>query len=425
MTTALILIALVLCHLLARERFDRPTSALAVLGVGAGSPVFWYAMGSADDSGALRLVLGSAAAYGWVRASRGASRTAGRWWAAAGLVAGAAATLTWIDGPIALAGASPADALWSSRAGLMANSPVVYVGALGLGLLWRIDRALAAIGAALLALTTVAVAAHPHWWMSAHPTAPAFVALTPYVVCGVAAFVEVSARAAAKRPVLAAGALASVLVIWNVTLMKVAQDGVYRLGDPVSFGDVGAAQARALHGWIGHPASAPANVVFALANGTRLGDYDVLAPNRLLAGGETVGRVDIGTGDRAFVREGWHDAEQDGPTSFRWASRSAFVALPLDHAADLVVEVIARPYQPPNRPPQQLTFVVDGVPHGPLTLAPGWHPAVVTVPRAVWRSGVNHLELRFAYDARPSDAGIPDGRALSASIDAITVRIAP
>jgi hypothetical protein len=223
----------------------------------------------------------------------------------------------------------------------------------------------------------------------------------------------------------AAGLLLSVLVLWNVTLMHVAQNGRYHLGEPASFGDVGAAQARAVHGWIGHPPSTPANAVFAIANGVRLGHYDVLAPNRLLAGGDTAGRVDIGTGDGAFVGEGWHAAEQDGGTSFRWATRSAFVDVPLDHADDLVVRVDARPYQPPNRPPQQLTLVVNGGPHGPVTLASGWHPAVVTVPRAAWRSGVNHLELRFAYDARPAEAGIPDGRALSASIDAIAVRVAP
>ena len=294
-------------------------------------------------------------------------------------------------------------------------------------MLWRADRALASIGLALLAVTTVAVAAHPRWWMWAFPAAPAFVALTPYVVCGVAAFVDASARGVARRPVLAVGALASVLVLWNLTLMKTAQDGHYRLGDPVSFGEVGAAQARALHGWIGHPASAPANIAFAVANGVRLGDYDVLAPNRLLAGGERTGVVDIGigSGDGSFLREGWHAAEQDGGRSFRWAARSAFVSVPLDHAADLVVEVVARPYRPQNRPPQQLTLVVDGVPHGPVTLAGGWQAAAFTVPQASWRNGVNRLELRFAYDATPSAVGVADGRFLAASVDAIRLRVAP
>jgi hypothetical protein len=425
MATGLILLGLVCCYLLARERFGRTSSTLAVLGVGAGSPVLWYLMGSLDGSAPIRLALGSIAAYGWVRAARGASPPAVRWWAGAGLVVGAAATLTWLDGPLAMVQASPSDVLWSSRGGLLANSPVVYAGVVGLCLFWRVDRVQAAVGLALLAFTTVAVAAHPHWWSAAWPAAPAFVALTPYVVCGVAALVDASARFAARRPVLAIGSLLSVLVLWNLTLMKMAHDGQYHLGEPASFGDVGAAQARALHGWIGHPPSAPANLAFAIANGVRPGAYDILAPSRLLAGGDSTGAVDIGTDDGPFVGEGWYGAEQDGGTSFRWASRSAFLDVPLDHAADLAVRIDARPYQPPKAPPQQLTLVVNGVPHGPVTLASGWHPALVTVPRANWRSGVNHLELRFAYDARPSDVGIADGRALSASIDAIALRVAP
>jgi hypothetical protein len=315
--------------------------------------------------------------------------------------------------------------LWSSRSGLLATSPAVYLGVLGWMALWRVDRALATAGLVLLAVTAVLVSARAAWWTGAWPSPPAFLALTPYVVCGMAAAIDAAASFAVRRPTAVAGAFLSTLVLWNVTLTKAAHDGALNLGEPASFGDVGAAQARALHGWIGHPASAPANVAFALANGVRPGDYDILAPNRLLAGDETSGRLDIGTGDAAFVGEGWHAAEQDGGTSFRWATRSALVDVPLARPADLVVQVDARPYQPPKAPAQQLTLIVNGVPHGPVTLASGWHPAIVTVPRAAWRSGVNHLELRFAYDARPSDAGIPDGRALSASIDAIALRVSP
>ena len=416
-------VALVLCYLLARERFSRTTCLLAVAGAGLGSPMLWLLFGPPDDAAVVRLVAGALAAWLWVRSARGTSTPSwGR--AAAGVVAGLVATLPWTGGPI-VGGVSVVDAFWSSRGGLLATSPAVYVGVLGWIALWRVDRAIATAGVALLAVTAALVSARVAWWTGAWPSPAAFLALTPYVVCGVAAFVDASARLAARRPVLTASALASVLVVWNVALMKVAQDRQYQLGDPVSFADLGAAQARALHGWIGHPASAPANLAFAIANGVRPGDYDILGPSRLLAGGESTGRLDIGTADGPFVGEGWFGSEQDGGRSFRWASRSAFLEVPLDHAADLVVQIDARPYQPPNAPPQQLTLVVNGVASGPLSLASGWHLAIVAVPRANWRSGVNHLELRFAYAARPADAGIPDGRALSASIDAISVRVAP
>lgn len=425
LTTTLIVAAMVCCYLLARERFSRATSALAVAGVAVGSPVLWYFVGSADDSAPVRLVLGSIAAYGWVRAARGASPRAMRLWAAIGIVAGIAATLTWLDGPLAAAGASPADVLWSSRGGVLANAPAVYLGAIGLFLLWRIDRLVAVVGMTLLAATALLVAAHAHWWSYAWPAAPAFVALTPYVVCGVAAVVDGLARLVARRPALAAGAMLSVLVLWNVTLMQAGHDAVFHLGEPASFGDIGAAQARTLHGWIGHPASAPANLAYALANGVHPSAYDLLAAGRLLGGGADAGEIDIGERDGPFMGDGWHGAERDGGRLFRWATRSALVDAPLDHPADLVVDVVVRPYQPPKAPPQQLTLVVNGAAQPTVTLAAGWHAATVTVPHAAWRSGVNRLELRFAYDAKPSEAGIADGRSLAASVDVIKVRTAP
>jgi hypothetical protein len=425
MATILIAVALVFCYLLARERFSRATSMLAVAGVGVGSPVLWYFVGSADGSAPVRLVLGSIAAYGWVRASRGASPRATRLRAAGGIVAGIAATLTWLDGPLAVAGASLGDVLWSSRGGILANSPVFYLGTIGLILLWRVDRLLAVAGTTLLAATTALVAAHDHWWGWAYPAAPAFMALTPYVVCGVAAAVDASARLTARRPVLVATSLLGSLVLWNIALMAVAHRGEYHLGEPASFGDVGAAQARVLHDWIGHPASAPANLAYALANGVHPSAYDLLASGRLLGGGVDRGEIDIGERDGPFVGEGWHGAERDGGRSFRWATRSAIVEAPLDRPADVIVDVVVRPYQPPKAPPQQLTLIVNGAPQAPVTLAAGWRPATVAVPRAVWRSGVNRLELRFAYDAKPSDAGNGDGRSLAASVDTIQVRVSP
>lgn len=421
----LTLVALALCYLLARERFAAVPAAIATLGVGAGSGALWYATGSDDPLATGRLAVGALVAYGWVRASRGRSPRAHRAWATAGVALGLAAALVRSE-PQALTGTlSVADVLWSSRGGLLATSPAVCLSVIGLGLLFSVDRALAAVAAVLLLLTTLFVAAHAFWWSSAWPAPVAFVALTPYFVCGAAAVVDAVGRVVAHRPVLAASALLAPLVVWNLTLMKAGTDASFHLGEPISFGDVGAVQAQALHRWIGHPPSMPANLAFALANGVHPSAYDLLASNRLLAGGATDGEIDVGERDSAFVGDGWHAAERDGGRSFRWATRSVTVLAPLDYAADLVVEVMARPYQPPSHPPQQLTLVVNGVAQAPVALAAGWHPATFRVPRSAWRSGVNHLELRFAYDARPADAGIPDGRSLASSVDAITVRVAP
>jgi hypothetical protein len=423
--TASAVAALALCYLLARERFGTATAVIAVLGVAAGSPVLWHPFGAPAIGASASLSAGALGAYAWVRASRGA-RPGVTWrWAAAGVAAGVVAMLP-ATGVLAGGGGLPVgDVLWSSRGGWLSTSPAVWLGVIGLVALWRTGRAIAFVGAILMAVTAIAVASRPAWREPAWPSPPAFLALTPYVVCGVAALIDVIARLAARRPVPVVASMLGVLVIWNVTLMKAATDAAFHLGEPVSFGHLGYAQAKALHGWIGHPLSMPANLVHAASNGVAPGAYDLLAPARLLRGDADTGEIDIGEGDGAFVGAGWHGAERDGGRSFRWATRSALVDLPLDHAADLVVEVTVRPYQPPKAPPQRITLAVNGASFGPVTLASGWHPAVVAVPRAAWRSGVNHLELRFAYDAQPSAAGIPDGRALSASVDAIAVRVAP
>jgi hypothetical protein len=426
---ALLAVALLLCYLLARERFDATPSVIATVGIALGSGVAWSVCHSGDSTGPLRVLLGSVVAVGWMRAARGRPERV-RWRAAAaGVVAGGLAGLPWMEPqPLSssfLGTAAVADVWWSSRGGLLATSPAVYAAVVGLCLLLRVDRVLATAALVLLALTTLFVSAHAAWWTTAWPAAPAFLAIVPYLVCGAAALVEAISRGVTRRPVLATGLALAPLLLWNVTLMKAGHDGDFHLGEPASFGDVGAAQARALHDWLGHPLSAPANLGYALANGVHPAAYDLLAARRLLGGGVTAGEIDIGEGDGPFVGEGWHGAERDAGRSFRWATRSATVQAPLDHPEDLVVAIVVRPYQPPHAPLQQLTLVVNGAAQPPVTLAAGWRAAVVSVPRAAWRSGVNHLELRFAYDARPAEAGIADGRSLAASVDGIQVRIAP
>jgi hypothetical protein len=213
------------------------------------------------------------------------------------------------------------------------------------------------------------------------------------------------------------------LVLWNATLVAVARGGSYRIGQPVSFGDVGGAQARVLHDWIGHLPSAPANLVYAARNGVPPGRYDLLGPNRFL-GDPTrqYGRIDVGAGDDVFIAAGWHQPERSGDATFRWATREASVLVPLDHAAALVVQVRVLPFEPTAAPPQSLTVVVNGVASEAVGLAADWQVAEVLVPSDRWRAGVNRVVLRFARELRPADVGGGgDTRALAAAVDYVRV----
>ena len=120
-----ILAALALCYWLARERFDAVTSALAVGGVAVGGPIAWHALGPVDADFAIRLILGTVAVVLW---SRLQTRLADSPAAALAVALGLAAMLPWIDGPVSVAGLTPAEGLWSSRAGLLATSPALCLG---------------------------------------------------------------------------------------------------------------------------------------------------------------------------------------------------------------------------------------------------------------------------------------------------------
>ena len=317
------------------------------------------------------------------------------------------------------------DILWSSRNGLLSWSPALYLGAIGLFIFtWRRP----AIGLPTFLCLAVMVffnASIQDWWGSAGFGGRRFDGTIPFFALGAAALGERAIYWTSRRPALVVTAAAAMIALWNVTLMKVAQDGHVRIGEPVSFGDAGAHQARAFHGWFGHPFTYPASLVFAARNGLPIGSYDLLAANRFL-GDPTrpYGRVDIGAGDELLLGDGWHGPERDGAITFRWVSTPATLLVPLDHAASLTVQVRAKAFNYPGASPQSLSAYVNGslVAAG-LTAPPDWTTIEFVTEERAWRAGVNRLQVQFARATRPADVGLGgDPRPLAAAVDYIRIQ---
>ena len=205
--------------------------------------------------------------------------------------------------------------------------------------------------------------------------------------------------------------------------MSAAQDGVFRIGTAVSFGDTAAAQSRALHRWLGNPFTYPASLAFALRNDVRPSDYDLLSANRFLGdAARPYGRIDVGLDDELLLREGWMDAEEDGPTTFRWATSPAEAIIPLDHAAPLTVQLRLRAFWYAGAPPQSITVSINGHAYGPVTIGPEWQTIEFATADDSWRSGLNRVRLGFAWARRPVDVGAGgDGRVLAAAVDYLRV----
>lgn len=465
------LLGLCWAYRLARRSCDAPAATLAVATVGLGSFVLWYLVREPTMSHAVSMAAVAGFMVAWTK-----RRSADDWPSLVllGLAGGVMVIMRWqnaivlllptllllrhprrlaLFGASVFAGTLPqmltwqalygswitqppvsprmfwtapqlTDVLWSSRSGLFATSPALYLAALGLLPLWRRHRSLAAAGVLTLVLMAWTNAAVEDWWAGASYGGRRFDSLIPFLVPGLAAAIVAGRRAVARHPAATAACLLAWLVLWNVSLVAVARAGTYRIGQVVSFADLGASQASTLHGWFGHVWSMPANLVFAWRNGVAPARFDLLRPNRFL-GDPTrpYGRVDIGVGDAMYITDGWHGPERDGDITFRWATDRAEVLVPLHHAARLLLQLHLRSFDYPNAPPQRVLANINGhLVQGPA-IGPGWERIELPTEAAWWHAGLNRVALTFTRATRPADVGGTDGRLLAAAVDYVRVQV--
>jgi len=455
---------------IARTVASGSAATLAVCAIGGGSFVLWYLVREPTMSHSVSMASVAAFTLAWIT-----HRSSTRWqtWALIGLVGGVMVIMRWQNAVVLLLPAvgllaaprlavacaagvfvgtwpqlwtwhalygewitqppvSPrllwwnaqwVDVLWSTRSGLFATSPAAYVGAIGLVILWRRHRWLAGMGLLTLVLMTWTNGAVEDWWAGASYGGRRFDSLIPFLVCGCAVLFTSMTTWMRTRPAATAAALVAMLVVWNLTLMAVARSGTYRIGQIVSFGDLAAAQATVAHGWVGHPASFPANMAWALTNGVTPDRFDLLRPNRFLGDpARPYGRIDIGAGDADYIGTGWHGGERDGDLTFRWTEGTATMVIPLDHAAPLLLQAQVRPFEASGLAPQTFTVVVNGHTVPQVTLSGGWQRVEMPTEAAIWRSGINHVSLVFGRETRPADLGGGDGRRLAAAVDYVRIQ---
>ncbi len=316
------------------------------------------------------------------------------------------------------------DILWSSRNGLLSVSPVLYAGAVGLlALVPRAPRfavpAVITVGAMVYFNASI-----QDWWGSAGFGMRRFDGVIPLFTVGLAVCVQLLRRAVERYPVAIVASLLAALVLWNATFMQAALEGHVQIGEATSFGELASRQARTLHRWFGHPFSYPVNLLYALRNRVSPARYDLLGPNRFFGDPlRPYGRVNLGLADEALIGAGWHAPERDGDVPFRWASGTVEAIMPFDHASDLETQIRVKPLMFGGAPEQRMWVRVNGRPHGPFRLAPGWQVVVFETDGELWRAGVNRVVLEFSRQDRPRDVGLGgDTRLLSAAVDYLRVQ---
>jgi hypothetical protein len=320
-----------------------------------------------------------------------------------------------------------ADILWSSRNGLFSWSPVLYCAAVGLAIVAVTQPAVGVPALLALAVMTYFNACIQDWWGSAGFGGRRFDGTIPLFCIGAAAFGSTAVELTRRHPLRIVGSAASLLILWNLAMMSAAQDGIVRIGESLSFGDAGAAQARALHRWFGNPFTYPASLAFALRNRLRPSDYDLLSANRFLSDPlRPYGRVDVGSDDEWLLGGGWHGPERDGAITYRWAASPAFISIPLDRAATLIVQVRVHAFKYAGWTGQTLTLRINEATYGPLPVAEGWETLQFATAKESWRPGVNRVALEFGSARSPADVGMGgDTRPLAAAVDYVRVQEQP
>ncbi len=314
------------------------------------------------------------------------------------------------------------DVLFASQNGLFAMSPILYVAAIGLVIFARRRPAVGVPSLVVVAAMIYFNASVQDWWGSAGYGGRRFDGTLPLFVIGAAAAVERLSTLLVRRPRLAAAAVLGGLAIWNATFLAAAREGAVTAGAPTAFDDAGAAQARILHRWIGHPFSYPANLWFAARHGVSPAHYDLPTTSFMGEAIRPSGRVDIGGDDRAYLLAGWFTPEREGGLSFRWATQQAAMSIPLGFATDVDLQIRLRAFPLPG-PPQSVMVDTGAGRFGPLTVGTDWQTLVVAIPRAALRAGANQVVLTFSRVGRPSSTGGGDTRDLSAAVDFVRVKM--
>lgn len=303
---------------------------------------------------------------------------------------------------------SAMEVLFSTNRGLFPWNPAFYLGAIGLVLWLRSSFRLGALFLLGFLLQILINSNVGIWWAGWSFGGRRFDSCVLFFVVGMAVFLQLLRR----RPLLPVVGLCGALCLWSVGVMVQSHRGEIPPDRLVSFRSVSVSNVREYYDRFGFPFASPINWIFARR-------YDV-SPEKFdrLFGHEGYGnfRISFAEESEPFVGRGWGPPERDPAGEwFRWSigDRSS-VLVPLRQSRDYQLTVLVRPYEAalPNR----VGLRVNGEAQLPRPVV-GKEELRWTLGSALWRRGINELQLEFARTARPSQATVSsDSRELAVAV---------
>ena len=285
-----------------------------------------------------------------------------------------------------------AEFLFSSNHGLFSWTPVAGLAVLGLLVLLRKDRRLAAILILTLAGGIYLLSSTWDWYAGYAFGSRRMTEAFLIFALGFCGFMELVLR----RPKIVIFAVSAALVTWNLLLAGQVKRGEVPMMGTFAFSDTASRAVKRLYELGGHPPSFPASWMFRWKYGTRPDQFDPIFGHREyhnLA-------IDVGTDDdRYFLGHGWSVAEpQPDGTAFRWSlGEESTWLVPLFGPFDYQLRLTAEPARHPEGRRQVVSVEVNGARAAAATLTEGWQTVETRVPASFWKEGLNEIRLRYGF----------------------------
>jgi hypothetical protein len=281
--------------------------------------------------------------------------------------------------------------LFSSAHGLLSWTPLAGIGLIGLCLLLRRERRLAAAFLLTLGSGLVILAASYDWtggWSFGSRRMTEAFALFALGLCAVA-------QALLRAPQVLGTAALGGFVVWNLLLAGQMDRGEIPRVGTVSFRDIAERAVGRGYGAFGHPGAFPASWLFAWRYGVSPERFDRLyghAPLGAL-------RLPMGTAQaEAYLGRGFSHAEESDGLLFRWSDGpDSTLLVPLLGARSYHLRLRGTASRHPEGLPLTVDLWVNGRAAGALTFTRETANHEAFVPAPFWRTGINEIRLVYGW----------------------------
>jgi len=297
--------------------------------------------------------------------------------------------------------------LFSSRHGLYAWSPVVYLSTIGWLAFFKREKFLALTGLLTFLLMTYMNSIVSDWWAGWGFGMRRYDGLIFLFALGLAAFLHVIRKHSPKSSVVAALCIFIFFTGFNFFLMDKYLEQKLHPGAPVDFGQLLGLRDTRLYKYTGYPFSFPANILFSIKYGLPPARYDTLSGGYIddpYFYGDTISLAQKKTlsgnprdlaapnPTEALLGHGWSDAVSYLGNGCRTVIGDALVYAPVRTVTDFELELsLANP----QSLPANLTIILNNRPLTTIKPQPGWQKVKIKLSQDDLKLGINVLDLRL------------------------------